>query len=499
MTIDKMAKTIIEAVKHSENKGTQPYDTTAEVIRVEGDTAWVYISGGVSETPVKKTINCFKGDIVQVRVGGGSAWITGNESKPPTDDAKADVANETAITASKRARTAFTTAENAQTTASNALNKANQAQTSADGKNTIYYGSTQPTGGSIGDTWFNEAEDNAIYRFNGTTWVKAELGEDAIADLAITNAKIGNLDAGKITSGTINVNRLNVSQIISTGDIATNEDLGVVASDLEQTTEMVNNTLIYDHVYEYNVDNQGKKISATFTAYLYRAGVDVKSSFEPSCFSWYLKKEDTDGQTKEVLLGTGYTITVSLANCGYGAEVIGKCTIADDAELLNFNNANLLTASSEPLSVRSSGSSVRLQDLTVSSTIFPTEKILIAGASEEHLITIQTLQDYLNLNLDKQVLFDSTAGWSNQTSLVSETDHLYVYTDYQTDSGGNAIAGIKVGDGNAYVVDLPFIDAIAMEHIADTTIHITDAERTAWNNKVRCYYAGTENLIFTTA
>lgn len=242
MTIDKMAKTIIEAVKHSENKGTQPYDTTAEVIRVEGDTAWVYISGGVSETPVKKTINCVKGDIVQVRVGGGSAWITGNESKPPTDDAKADVANETAITASKRARTAFTTAENAQTTASNALNKANQAQTSADGKNTIYYGITQPTGGSIGDTWFNEAEDNAIYRFNGTTWVKAELGEDAIANLSITNAKIadgtiqnakiGNLDAGKITSGTIDSNRLNIGEIISVGDIAVEGDIPTKLSQL---------------------------------------------------------------------------------------------------------------------------------------------------------------------------------------------------------------------------------------------------------------------------
>ena len=124
---------------------------------------------------------------------------------------------------------------------------------------------------------------------------------------------------------------------------------------------------------------------------------------------------------------------------------------------------------------------------------------MVVGGEDEHLVTVQTLQNYLNANLDKQVLFNTTAGWNSQTTLVSELNTLYVYTDHQTDNQGNSVAGIKAGDGNAYVVDLPFTDAIATEHIADTTMHITNAERTAWNNKVRCYYAGTENLIFTTA
>ena len=72
------------------------YDTPATVTRIEGDTAWVHIDGGVDETPVKMTIAAHAGDKVQVRVGGGTAWLTGNGSRPPTDDALAELAKLTA-------------------------------------------------------------------------------------------------------------------------------------------------------------------------------------------------------------------------------------------------------------------------------------------------------------------------------------------------------------------------------------------------------------------
>lgn len=72
------------------------YDTPATVTRVEGDTAWVHIDGGVDETPVKLTIAAHEGDKVQVRVGGGTAWLTGNGTRPPTDDALAELAKLTA-------------------------------------------------------------------------------------------------------------------------------------------------------------------------------------------------------------------------------------------------------------------------------------------------------------------------------------------------------------------------------------------------------------------
>lgn len=72
------------------------YDTPATVTRIEDGIAWVHIDGGVDETPVKLTVSAHEGDVVQVRVGGGTAWLTGNGSRPPTDDALACVAKELA-------------------------------------------------------------------------------------------------------------------------------------------------------------------------------------------------------------------------------------------------------------------------------------------------------------------------------------------------------------------------------------------------------------------
>lgn len=108
-----------------------------------------------------------------------------------------------------------------------ASNAAQAAQTSADGKNTVYYAATEPTGLSFsdGDIWFDTAHNNAIYVYSATQsdWVKHELGEAAIADLSISNAKIAdatiqsakvaNLDGGKITAGTISALQLAANSV----------------------------------------------------------------------------------------------------------------------------------------------------------------------------------------------------------------------------------------------------------------------------------------------
>ena len=78
-------------VINNKDKGPKPYDTTAEVVRVEDGVAWVHIDGGVEETPAELTINAVKGDRVKVRLVGGQAFLIGNGTAPPTDDR---VANE---------------------------------------------------------------------------------------------------------------------------------------------------------------------------------------------------------------------------------------------------------------------------------------------------------------------------------------------------------------------------------------------------------------------
>lgn len=96
---------IIKDIARARNrKTTSAYDVAATVTRIEDGIAWVHIDGGVDETPVKLTVAAHEGDVVQVRVGGGTAWLTGNGTRPPTDDARAIVAQETADGAVQEAR-----------------------------------------------------------------------------------------------------------------------------------------------------------------------------------------------------------------------------------------------------------------------------------------------------------------------------------------------------------------------------------------------------------
>lgn len=103
----------------------------------------------------------------------------------------------------------------AQSAANAAAAAATAAQTTADGKNKIYRQSSTPTGTfAVGDLWFNTGSDNAMSRWDGSTWVATALGTNALA----------NFSANKITSGTIDASVVNVSNInagnISTGTLA---------------------------------------------------------------------------------------------------------------------------------------------------------------------------------------------------------------------------------------------------------------------------------------
>lgn len=130
---DRLLTDFTNALKMSNATGTKPYDTTAEVTRVDVDTVWVHIPSGVYETPIRKTINCVKGDLVQVRVSGGTAWITGNVTAPPTDDTLAKNAQDEAREANAEALNAKESADIAQETA-------DSAQDTANGANSAIYG-----------------------------------------------------------------------------------------------------------------------------------------------------------------------------------------------------------------------------------------------------------------------------------------------------------------------------------------------------------------------
>ena len=126
----------------------------------------------------------------------------------------------------------------------------------------------------------------------------------------------------------------------------------------------------------------------------------------------------------------------------------------------------------------------------------------ISGDAE--VPTVITEKDYSKLdNLpvinDETVVGDLTsedlhivavktcAEWALLPQIQSRKGEIYIYSDYQHDDQGHNIPGIKIGDGNAYVVDLPFSTG--------TDTRITDEDIERWNGKVSVRLEG-EKLIF---
>lgn len=99
------------------------------------------------------------------------------------------------------------------------------------------------------------------------------------------------------------------------------------------------------------------------------------------------------------------------------------------------------------------------------------------------------------VNTRIQLKRDSTANWNAALGFIPLQGELIIYNDYKTiqkvidgEPTVVQIPGIKIGDGRAYVQDLPFVDAELRDkiitHIENPNIHVTLQERLFWNNKL---------------
>lgn len=107
------------------------------------------------------------------------------------------------------------------------------------------------------------------------------------------------------------------------------------------------------------------------------------------------------------------------------------------------------------------------------------------------------------IDLDGNIMkVATTAEWNSQITFIPKAGEIIVYSDRQRLDNNSTICGVKIGDGNAYCIDLPFVgDDIAnalLEHIDNQVVHITQEERNRWNNKINCNdEVLNENLILT--
>lgn len=90
---------------------------------------------------------------------------------------------------------------------------------------------------------------------------------------------------------------------------------------------------------------------------------------------------------------------------------------------------------------------------------------------------------------------DTTANWNAARGMVPLAGEVIIYTDYKTiqkeidgESTQVYVAGVKIGDGRAYVQDLPFVDeelrSRIMAHVNNPTVHVSTQEKNLWNNKL---------------
>ena len=258
MSIETAARELAEAMQPK--PGPAPYDTQATVLRVEGDTLWVHIPGGVDETPVQRTINASAGDVIQIRVGGGSAWAVGNASAPPTDDAKANAAHSAAETAGGKAARADEKAEEALEQLK--VHRAEIEQLFADWA-------------QIGTAIINTLQATGV----NADWINA-----------------GTLNAARIGAGTISTDKLTVGQ---------GGNLYPVYDSFEQVT---NDTLSY-------LSASGATPAVVKTAYAYHGAKVLRIVTDSGVTNGYVHLGHSSNGYGQIRLTTGRYVASGYARC----------------------------------------------------------------------------------------------------------------------------------------------------------------------------------------
>lgn len=129
-----------------------------------------------------------------------------------------------------------------------------------------------------------------------------------------------------------------------------------------------------------------------------------------------------------------------------------------------------------------------------------TENLKI-NLKDEDTLKLHLTGDVVKVDIMDNVHIDTTANWNAQPQLVGKRGHLYIYKDY-TVIYDVEVPAFKVGDGSAYLIDVPFVagnDSKLNAHILDVNVHIQDGERAFWNNKVTAFLSqgDGETLVLT--
>ena len=197
-------------------------------------------------------------------------------------------------------------------------------QTTADGKNSIYRQTTQPTGGSYveGDLWFDTDDGNKFYRYTSGVWTGFTLGNSALASISANKITAGSLDASVIVTSNLDAGQITAGAISSI-EIRAGSPSGGLYPFRVGTDGSLRAT-------NATIEGQITSSSGKIGAFTIGAETLTASSFG----SW---PQDTSGSlsigdngqivgtvNKGSFYGTPYSTTVTInANSGEGIKVVG--------------------------------------------------------------------------------------------------------------------------------------------------------------------------------
>jgi hypothetical protein len=102
-----------------------------------------------------------------------------------------------------------------------------------------------------------------------------------------------------------------------------------------------------------------------------------------------------------------------------------------------------------------------------------------------------------------KAMMDTTEHWGEKPTFIPGKGAIIVYSDHNfiiRDGKQVEVPGIKIGDGLAYLIDLPFVGDDLMDilenHISNNEIHVSQEEKDFWNSKLNCNCRD-EVLLFT--
>lgn len=106
---------------------------------------------------------------------------------------------------------------------------------------------------------------------------------------------------------------------------------------------------------------------------------------------------------------------------------------------------------------------------------------------------VKPTYDYSEIENAPIIMYKTTAEWDSQPSFMSVSGGIYIYSDKDTITiAGETIniPGIKIGHDGYPLIDLGFVttklEQELEEHILNGSIHVSDADREYWDNKISC-------------